>query len=73
MKGGGIRVLRWAVANRLVSFLEMALAKEYVNIVQELPVKFQVFSDLHSAEEWIIKNRSNARDLHGVYFEVCSV
>ena len=36
------------------SGLQMALAKEYVNIVQDLPVKFQVFSDLHSAEEWII-------------------
>ena len=34
--------------------LQMALAKEYVNIVQDLPVKFQVFSDLRSAEEWII-------------------
>ena len=36
------------------SGLQMALAEEYVNIVQNLPVKFQVFSDLHSAEEWII-------------------
>ena len=36
------------------SGLQMALAKEYVSIVQDLPVKFQVFSDLHSAEEWII-------------------
>ena len=34
--------------------LHMALAKEYVKIVEDLPIKFQVFSDLRSAEEWII-------------------
>jgi len=33
--------------------LHTALAIEYVRIVECLPIKFQVFSDLRSAEEWI--------------------
>jgi len=33
--------------------LHMALAKEYVKIVEDLPIKFQLFSDLSSAEEWV--------------------
>jgi hypothetical protein len=33
--------------------LHMALAKEYVKIVEDLPIKFQLFSDSSSAEEWV--------------------
>lgn len=31
-----------------------ALANEYIRIVADLPIKFQVFPDLSSAEEWVI-------------------
>ena len=34
---------------------QTALANEYTKIVKDLPVQFQVFSDLQSAEEWIIE------------------
>ena len=33
--------------------LAKVLAKEYIKIVEDLPIKFRVFSDLNSAKEWI--------------------
>ena len=37
------------------SGLLTAMANEYIKIVQDLPIKFQVFSDLQLAEDWILK------------------
>jgi hypothetical protein len=36
--------------------LQAAMAKEYVKIIESLPVEFRVFSDLKSAENWVTKN-----------------
>jgi hypothetical protein len=33
-----------------------AMAEEYAKIIEGLPVEFKIFSDLKSAEDWIIKN-----------------
>ena len=33
--------------------LAEVLAKEYIKMVEDLPIKFRVFSDLNSAKEWI--------------------
>ena len=43
------------VAIVVKSGLHSALANEYINIVRDLPIKFQIFSDFQKAEDWIIK------------------
>ena len=42
------------------SGLHNALAIEYIRIAEDLPIKFRAFSDLPSAEEWIISNHKSS-------------